>query len=327
MDKKVSLTQIDIEKAKLLKGIAILYVLLGHMHYINWGGGGVGLFLIVSGYGINETVKRNGVANYWAKRIKAVYLPYFFVMLLFLVSFQERHGLTLLCTVLSLDFGYNVDNTMWYISFIFYWYIVYYASVAVSHVFKNEPIRTLVKAFEIVFAVPVCIYLSRRGVWHEAAAAEVYALLFPIGVLLSDLSGLKVDTKVRQIFWAVILFVCTARLLSAYPFIGARMRISMPMQAVAVCMLADIGGRPGEVLKWFGNYSFSIYLFEGVFVFTYRNSWFEVLGNQILIDAAAIAVTMIFAWIYQECIISMIKKIPLETISLGAHKKNGKETV
>ena len=66
----VSLFSLSKEQTLLLKGIAILMVILGHMSYITWGGaGGVTIFLILSGYGIHESFKKNGLKNYWKKKI------------------------------------------------------------------------------------------------------------------------------------------------------------------------------------------------------------------------------------------------------------------
>ena len=44
----------------ILKGIAILFVLLDHLeYYLLSGGGGVALFLLLSGYGINLSGENN----------------------------------------------------------------------------------------------------------------------------------------------------------------------------------------------------------------------------------------------------------------------------
>lgn len=58
-----------------LKGIAILFVLLGHMGYLDASGAwGVHIFLIVSGYGLYCSEKKSGIDSFWRKRILAVYL-------------------------------------------------------------------------------------------------------------------------------------------------------------------------------------------------------------------------------------------------------------
>lgn len=73
-----------------VKGIAMLLIMLGHCtgHYIGGraltpcGGIGVSLFLIASGFGLNESFKKRGLANFWKKRILKVWLPYAMITLL-----------------------------------------------------------------------------------------------------------------------------------------------------------------------------------------------------------------------------------------------------
>lgn len=63
------------EETKLLKGIAIFFVVLSHIG--NWldlryfaplGGTGVALFLILSGYGLECSYQKNRLQKFWRKR-------------------------------------------------------------------------------------------------------------------------------------------------------------------------------------------------------------------------------------------------------------------
>ena len=70
----------------VLKGIAIFLVLLCHFAgfysrggirlFTPAGGIGVAIFLILSGYGLNESWKRNHGKGWWRKRLLKVFLPY-----------------------------------------------------------------------------------------------------------------------------------------------------------------------------------------------------------------------------------------------------------
>lgn len=69
--------EISKEGTQALKGIAILLVIFGHMGFLDIpGAGGVHIFLILSGYGIYCSVNKNGLYQYWKKRIVSVYIPY-----------------------------------------------------------------------------------------------------------------------------------------------------------------------------------------------------------------------------------------------------------
>lgn len=64
-----------------LKGIAIVIIILSHTMgcftrvFTPLGGIGVAMFLILSGYGLNESFKRNGIGSFWKKRFLRVWIP------------------------------------------------------------------------------------------------------------------------------------------------------------------------------------------------------------------------------------------------------------
>ena len=78
-----------------LKGIAAIFIFVFHilLEYnitplLNvWGAFFVSIFLILSGYGIEESFRKNGLKDYWKKRMKKVILPFvFFVYIISLLN-------------------------------------------------------------------------------------------------------------------------------------------------------------------------------------------------------------------------------------------------
>lgn len=54
------------EDTLALKAIAIIFVLLGHLNYLDSSGAwGVHIFLILSGYGLETSYQWNGLKDYW----------------------------------------------------------------------------------------------------------------------------------------------------------------------------------------------------------------------------------------------------------------------
>lgn len=105
------------ESTMELKGIAILFVILGHMGYQGvLGVVGVHIFLVVSGYGIYYSFKRNGFENFWNKRILSVYVPYLVwqipSMIIRRIMNQNITLTDIFATLLGIDFGHLVDQTM-----------------------------------------------------------------------------------------------------------------------------------------------------------------------------------------------------------------------
>ena len=118
------------QKTSIIKGAAILFVILSHCGLIECGGAiGVDLFLIVSGYGIYYSSKK-GTSDFWKKRITSVYFPYLFTTLVFLIiriTLGFRPTIfEVLISIFGLDFNLNIDPTMWYISYIFVMYVLAY---------------------------------------------------------------------------------------------------------------------------------------------------------------------------------------------------------
>lgn len=80
----------SVDYTTAIKGIAMLIIMLGHCtgNYVGGrlltpcGGIGVSLFLIASGYGLNESFRKRGLSGFWKKRILRVWLPYVLITLL-----------------------------------------------------------------------------------------------------------------------------------------------------------------------------------------------------------------------------------------------------
>ena len=73
-----------------LKGLAIAAILIGHIGNFSgrtWftplGGIGVAIFLFCSGYGLTKSYEKNGLKQYWRKKLIGVYGPFLLVELLF----------------------------------------------------------------------------------------------------------------------------------------------------------------------------------------------------------------------------------------------------
>ena len=79
---------------QMLKGIAIIIIMLGHCSGLwvcgrlltPFGGIGVSLFLIMSGYGLNESYLKRGLGGFWKKRFSKVYIPYIIAALILVLT-------------------------------------------------------------------------------------------------------------------------------------------------------------------------------------------------------------------------------------------------
>ncbi|MCQ2229264.1 MAG: acyltransferase family protein [Bacteroidales bacterium] len=108
-----------------LRGFAIIMV-VAHHFCGKWsniltplGGTGVAIFLLMSGYGLNESYKKNGLDNFWKKRFFRIFIPNIIVAVslkcLDIISYKDLF-LTVTC----------IKTVYWYVSYLVYCYFVFW---------------------------------------------------------------------------------------------------------------------------------------------------------------------------------------------------------
>ena len=110
-----------------IRGILVLLIAVFHVllewnvpRYFNLTGSVcVAGFLFLSGFGINESYKHNGLRHYWKKRLKRIILPYtlFITVLLPFHSFNWKEYM--------LDITY-IHSSYWFIEYLVWNYLVYW---------------------------------------------------------------------------------------------------------------------------------------------------------------------------------------------------------
>lgn len=263
------------ECSTALKGIAIVLVIFGHRGLIDGAGSwGVLIFLVLSGYGIFKSAQGKGLAGYWRNRIVGVLVPYILFSVLQLgLSFTlgERVGAgNVLCTLTGLDFGLNVDPTMWYISFIFVCYTVFCVA---WRIYERRGAAAFTMVLLMAFVLVAAVGLSHL-VWHKGTTAWTYFWAFPAGVLLAmyekKLSG-------GGISLAVYIFASVAPLGAVVLMYGTshgslNLFVYSTAGAVLVTLLVKFlmdgpaGTALAKTLRPLGNASYSMYLNEGFLI-------------------------------------------------------------
>lgn len=112
----------------MLRGIAILLILLQHSAgewgtriFTPCGGTVVVIFLFLSGYGLNESYKKNGLNGFWLRKLSRVLIPYaIFGAVCMLVLSKEFAFKFYLLDVLG------IASCYWYVSFLLKLYILFY---------------------------------------------------------------------------------------------------------------------------------------------------------------------------------------------------------
>ena len=313
MEKTVPLFRLDRDACRILRGVAILSVLLTHTHYISLLGlGGIVLFLILSGYGLQCSCEENGLRGYWKKRIEKVWLPYVLVGLFDVLAICRRDLRVILCTVIGLDLGLIADSTMWYISYIMLWYGAYYLSVLCTRRIGDAKIRAavllaLLSVFSLIF-----VRLYHLGFWSAASGVSLYPAAFPLGVLLALVRKKRVSETQYSLFWLTLLFLSAGIMFRTYGRDMNAMMWTFTLLPVAIVHLVPPTGFLRRFLLWFGRYSYPIYLFEGLFL-DRRKVWFSSMQIQPLIDLSFILVTAASAvvfWLSYKRFLQCLRRLP-----------------
>ena len=89
------------------------------------GGIGVALFLFVAGYGLSESFDRNGLKNFWKKRLIVVLVPYFMVEILAVVIIPQRNAVSVIKSLLLIE---PRKSQIWYLQYLFLCYICFWCT-------------------------------------------------------------------------------------------------------------------------------------------------------------------------------------------------------
>ncbi len=128
--------EIKRQTTTILKAIAIIAVVSGHLGLIHRGGAiGVSIVLVISGYGLTKSWDKNTGVLFWKKRLTSVWVPYFLwtVLLISVCTLFGKYRLNgmkttdYVLTLLGLHPTPILDPTMWYIPYIFLCYALLFA--------------------------------------------------------------------------------------------------------------------------------------------------------------------------------------------------------
>lgn len=167
-----------------IKGVSILTVVWAHSGAMLYVGGiqfiagiGVALFLMCSGYGLEISNEKNGLAGFWKKRLLGVCLPFWVVELIGLFAtgtFSIKSYLLDFC-FLKPATGYG-----WFMGYIVICYLIFYA---VKKLVKDSRTQTLVLfgVFAIWFVLESVFFANPDMPFLRARQM----LSFPAGVLLA----------------------------------------------------------------------------------------------------------------------------------------------
>lgn len=296
-------------KTNALKGMAILLVIVGHIsirYSDNWlnglGAVGVAIFLFISGYGLVESYNKNGLEGYWKKRFDTVMIPYIVVMMIWIgidIIRGYRYSVsTYVLTIIGFDFNRTIEPTMWYISYILIWYLIFYI---VFRCIKGNVIR-LTSMFLCSLAF-LCLYffnISTKMTYQYA----IHCLSFPLGVIYS-----MYGHKLHEILYGYKKVISGGIATIAFVLLYLNMENGL----VIICanlllvfilsLITPLIKIKSNFLEVIGRYSYELYLVEGYFIFRtdmVNDEWENTVLYILIISIMSIVLKRIICLILKQ---------------------------
>ena len=230
-----------------------------------WGGVFVALFLILSGYGLEESFQQNGLDGFWQKRINKVLLPtaFFICAYNYLFPYLSSDGdLSVGASMHKcLDELLYIKPTFWFIFFIAKCYVVYWLG---SRFLKGR-LRLL------FFVVCALVCLNIQAPCGHLEAEQSFSFL--AGVLLSmnktRLAALSAKETKRGMFLLLFIgafFFCLKAIPPlhdlkgsiAYNYLLCPFRLSIGLAFIP--LFSMLRPERSALLKMSGKYSLEIYI-------------------------------------------------------------------
>lgn len=287
------------DTTKVLKGIAIIMVVISHLHNIyNFdsvaeqilnpcGYLGVSLFLMLSGYGCAMSNSKNSLKTLF-KRIKRIIIPLAICTLfsaLIITTICPPPSL-LFITLQTLGINSKFCPPMWYISFQFLCYLIYYL---IGNVKSNHQYMIMSLSSGIILLL-ISVNFDVEGL--GAYLWGLNAFSFQAGMIFA-----KLDVKDRHIKYIltitslifVFMFIFTYIILGNPDdllFKNSLKGIIALMFATTVFMISYINKDQlfcMAILKTIGDYSFYIYLIHAFLIFSINSIVFSYNGISAII--------------------------------------------
>ncbi|QIU95518.1 acyltransferase family protein [Bacteroides faecium] len=176
------------------RGVAILMVVIQHCAgefgtnlFTPFGGIGVAIFLILSGFGLSESFKKKGINGFVTKKLWRVWLPYFlFYVVVYLLHEKCDYKLFFL-NVFSIR-----QDDYWYVHYMLRCYLVFWGAYRFAYKYR----WWILAAFS-------CYTFFGMGMIRAEQC-----LSFPLGILLSEkYSVLEHASRGGMMKWALALIV------------------------------------------------------------------------------------------------------------------------
>lgn len=298
----------------ILKGIAIIFILLNHIcqsYNLNIGNPlgpiGVCIFLITSGFGLNESIKRKGKKDYIKNRFKRVIVPYWIVILIAYFYLLPSDIITLIKYMLLITLPSGI---YWYLILILFWYSAYFFVLPQKSTYKK--IATIA-VISIIFSV---ININdRKYIWQ--------VLSFPVGIMLSEFNTDFILKKEKIIGITSIVISIISFLIKKLPSVNTfgvidtlcQITLSVSASVFIIVLLYKLINLKVINIDYIGKISYELYLIHPLFL------WIILKNKNILSLLIFLLITFTLSIIFNKLYNCILNKNIIKQISIKIQKE------
>lgn len=283
----------DAAHSNQAKGVAILLIIVGHLWVhvslekpgLVFSGEGVSLFLILSGYGLimSHLASAYTLKRFFFKRISRIFYLYWLVTILvialdYLVLNRTYSFFDILLTTVGINLNEttkHLDYARWYITFILFWYIIFYLSTRLQS--REHSMLFICTVALLLF--PLDYYIMHFG-WYQICS-------FPAGCIIGyNYEAIRDRIQTRHVISMLVavnglimvilcklyLFGTLKAFLPYLIFLFIREGISI-LFSLSVIMLVWCWGQANlasRFLSFTGIISYELFLLHGLLLIKYN---------------------------------------------------------
>ena len=252
----------------------------------------VTMFLFYSGFGIYESIKKQGssyISGFLKKRFLPVWIQFAACLCLFLiydlVTGQQLDPVTVL---LSFTGWTDIGNSNWFmfVTFVLY-FLVFFSFIRFTGKSGQKKLPPLLIFTFFTLAAAFILHLTKPSVWYDTI------LCFPAGMWLSFYRD-RIDNLLKKHYGSVLVAVIAAFIIAFImtskinPVFYCLYSVCFALLVIVITVRIRFRS---PVLCFFGSHVFSIYILQRIPMDAFRN----VFGNNYLHFFASFAVTVIAA--------------------------------
>ena len=292
-----------------LKGLAIAAIFIGHIGNFSgrtWftplGGIGVAIFLFCSGYGLTKSYEKNGLKQYWRKKLMGVYVPFLLVELLFSLVLKRPF----VDVLLDISLVKTLHPYGWYMQYLFVCYIIFWLLFLLV---SSEWLRLFVLAV---------LSVGSFFVFENLQAEQALSFLFGVFLATLDCKGKRNEVAgkaglgafSRKAFLLLGLGLITFSVLmlaikqlpavrEAHHYLLTTVNLLIKFPCAIGLVFATWGLHPfSKTGAFLGKISYPLYLLHGYFMFITSKRLFlgHFIPSAVLTLLASIAASVVLQY-------------------------------